>query len=167
MLRLLGESPQGMRMPLLPHRTILVMGAVVDIAMYSVEVPVTGLDLADRLQLPRRHLEAALQALVRKGILVGVRGARGGYKLAKAPGDISVYDISEAIKTIETEELGGLLWAVVVPALTQAEQCFASALRRITVEDLTHSASTQMVSTLSTLTHSSASSAQTTRQISP
>ncbi len=167
MLRLLGESPQGMRMPLLPHRTILVMGAVVDIAMYSVEVPVTGLDLADRLQLPRRHLEAALQALVRKGILVGVRGARGGYKLAKAPGDISVYDISEAIKTIETEELGGLLWAVVVPALTQAEQCFVSALRRITVEDLTHSASTQMVSTLSTLTHSSASSAQTTRQISP
>jgi len=143
------------------------MGAVVDIAMYSVEVPVTGLDLADRLQLPRRHLEAALQALVRKGILVGVRGARGGYKLAKAPGDISVYDISEAIKTIETEELGGLLWAVVVPALTQAEQCFVSALRRITVEDLTHSASTQMVSTLSTLTHSSASSAQTTRQISP
>ncbi len=169
MLRLLGESPQGMRMPLLPHRTILVMGAVVDIAMYSVEVPVTGLDLADRLQLPRRHLEAALQALVRKGILVGVRGARGGYKLAKAPGDISVYDISKAIKETEepNKEFPGLLGAVVVPTLAQAEQCFGSALRRITVEDLTHSASTQMVSTLSTLTHSSASSAQTTRQISP
>jgi Rrf2 family iron-sulfur cluster assembly transcriptional regulator len=131
-------------MPLLPYKTILMIGAVVDIAMYSVEEPVRGPDLADRLHLPRRYLEPVLQTLVRKGILVGVRGARGGYKLAKAPGAISVYDISEAVKTIETEEPSGLLWAVVVPALTQAEQCFASALKRITVEELTHSASTQM-----------------------
>ena len=109
-----------------------------------------------------------MQALVRKGILVGVRGARGGYKLAKAPGAISVYDISEAVKTIETEEPSGLLWAVVVAALTQAEQCSASALKRITVEDLVHSVSTQMVPTLSTLTLSPASSTQTThRQTSP
>jgi len=132
-------------MPLLPHKTILVIGAVVDLAMHSVEEPVTGPDLADRLQLSRRYLEPALQALVREGILVGVRGARGGYKLAKAPGAISVYDIFEAVKTIETEEPSGLLLAVVVSALTQAEQCFAFALMRITVEDLVHSASTQMV----------------------
>jgi Rrf2 family protein len=157
-----------MRMPLLPHKIILVIGAVVDIAMYSGEEPVTGPDLADRLQLSRRYLEPILQALVRKGILVGVRGARGGYKLAKAPGAISVYDISEAIKTTETEEPSGLLWAIVVPALMQAEQCFVSALRRITVEDLTHSASTQMVPALSTPSLSLSSSDQTTRpQISP
>jgi Rrf2 family iron-sulfur cluster assembly transcriptional regulator len=132
-------------MPLLPHKTILVIGAVVDIAMYSVEEPVTGPDLADRLHLPRRHLEPVLRALVREGILVGVRGARGGYKLAKAPGAISVYDIFEAVKTIEIEEQSGLLRTFVVSALTQAEQGFASALKRITVEDLVHSASTQMV----------------------
>jgi Rrf2 family protein len=131
-------------MPLLPHKANLVIGAVVDVAMYSVEEPVTGRDLADRLHLPRRYLESALQALVREGILVGVRGARGGYKLAKAPGAISVYDIFEAVKT-EIEEQSGLLRTFVVSALTQAEQGFASALKRITVEDLVHSASTQMV----------------------
>ena len=132
-------------MTLLPHKTILVIGAVVDLAMHSVEEPVAARDLADRLHLPRRYLEPALQALVREGILQGVRGARGGYKLAKAPEAISVYDISETVKTIEAEESSGLLLAVVVSALTQAEQGFASALKGITVEDLVHSASTQRV----------------------
>ena len=130
-------------MPLLPHRIILVVGAVVDIALHSGNEPVSAHDLAERLQQRRRYLDPVLQALARKGILVGVRGARGGYKLAKAPGAISVYDIFEAAQTIETEEPSGLLRTVVVSALTQAQQCFASALKRVTVEDLVHSASTQ------------------------
>ena len=168
MLRLLRESPQGRLMPSLSYKTVLMIGAVVDVALHSGKELVTAHDLADRLHFPRRNLEPVLQTLVRKGILVGKRGARGGYKLAKARGAISVYDISEAVKTIEAEEPSGLLLAVVAAALTQAEQCFASALKRITVEDLVHSVSTQMVPTLSTLTLSSASSTQTThRQTSP
>jgi hypothetical protein len=74
----------GTRMPLLPSRTILAIGAVVEIEMYSGKEPVTVPDLARRLQLPRRHLEPLLQALVREGILVGLRGPNGGYRLAKA-----------------------------------------------------------------------------------
>ena len=136
-------------MPSLPHKTIVVIGAVVDIALHSGNEPVSALDLADRLELPRRHLEPALHALVREGILVGVRGPRGGYKLAKARQAISVYDISEAAKTVETEtpskKFSGLLGAVVMPALAQAEQCFASALKGITVEDLVQTASLQML----------------------
>ena len=162
MLRLLRESPQGRLMPSLSYKTVLMIGAVVDVALHSGKELVTGPDLADRLQLSRRYLESALQALVHEGILVGVRGPRGGYKLAKAPGAISVYDISEAVKTIETEEPNGLLLTVVAAALTQAEQCFASALRRITVKDLVHSVGTQMVPTRSALTLSS--STQTTRR---
>jgi Rrf2 family protein len=130
-------------MLLLPHKTVLVVGAVIDIAMYSVEEPVRGPDLADRLQVSRRYLEPVLQALVRKDILVGMRGARGGYKLAKAPGAISVHDICEAAETVETEEPGGLLRTVVVSALTQAEQRFVSVLKRITVKDLVHDVNTK------------------------
>jgi len=135
-------------MPLLPHRTILAIGAVVDVALHSVEERVSLRDLADRLNLPRRrYLEPDLQALVREGILVGVRGQRGGYKLAKAPGAISVYDISRAVKETEepNKEFPGLLGAVVVPTLAQAEQCFGSALKRITVEDLVRAASLQLL----------------------
>ena len=137
-------------MPLLPCRTILAIGAVVDIAIYSGKEPVTGPDLADRLQLSRRRLEPLLQAFVREGILVGLRGPNGGYRLAKAPKAISVFDISEATKTLEAENsttrrFSGLLEAVVMPTLAQAEQGFASALARISVEDLVQSASLQML----------------------
>jgi len=132
-----------MRMPLLPHRIILAVGAVVDIALHSGKEPVSARDLADRLQLPGRHLEPVLQTLVRKGILRGVRGRKGGYKLGKARGAISVYDISKAVK--ETEKPPGLLGAVVVQTLAQAEQCFGSTLKRITVEDLVRAARLQLL----------------------
>ena len=136
-------------MPLLPHKTIVVIGAIVDIALHSSKEPVSAIDVAARLQLPRRHLEPALQALVRKGILVGLRGPRGGYRLAKARQAISVRDISEAVKDLEagkpSGEFSGLLGAVVMPALAQAEQCFASALGRISVEDLVQTATLQML----------------------
>src|SRR5262245_29426337 len=117
-------------MPLLPGKTIVVIGAVVDIALHAGKEPVSAFDVSDRLHLRRRYLEHVLQALVREGILVGLRGPRGGYRLAKAQQAISVFDISEAVKTIGTEqpsrEFAGLLDAVVMPALAQAEQGFAS-----------------------------------------
>src|SRR5215470_20326409 len=115
------QITRGKRMPLLPSRTILAIGAVVDVAMYSGTEPVTAPDLAHRLQLPRRHLEPLLQALVREGILVGLRGPKGGYRLAKARQATSVFDIAEAAKTLEVQnpsrEFSGLAGAVVMPTL--------------------------------------------------
>ncbi len=134
-------------MPLLPSRSILAIGAVVDIALHSSDGPVLALDLGKRLKLPHRHLEPVLQALVREGILVGVRGPGGGYKLAKARQAISAYDVAEAVRTIEAEEryreFLGLLGTVVVAPLAEVEQGLASALSRIRVEDLVQAASLQ------------------------
>jgi Rrf2 family protein len=124
------------------------IGAVVDIALHPVEELVSSRDIADRLQLPARSLEPVLQALAREGILAGVRGARGGYKLAKARGAISVYDISEAVRTVETEEpkeFPGLLGSVVVPMLADAEAELETRLKRITVDDLVRAASLQLL----------------------
>ena len=134
----------GNRMPLLPRKIILAIGAVVDIALHSDKEP---RDLAYRLQLSGRYLDPVLQTLVRKGILQGVRGMNGGYMLAKARDAISVYDISKAVKETEepNKEFPGLLGAVVVPTLAQAEQCFGSTLKRITVEDLVRAASLQLL----------------------
>ena len=60
-----AESSCGGRMSSLPHKTILMIGAVVEIALHSVDELVSSRDLADRLHLARRYLEPALQALVR------------------------------------------------------------------------------------------------------
>jgi len=136
-------------MLLLPRKTIVVIGAVVDIALHAAKRPVLALDLADRLRLPRRYLEPALQALGRQGILVGMAGRRGGYRLAKARQAISVYEICEAVETLEAEEPNNqsswLLDTMALPALEEAEVCFESALKHISVEDLVRAATLQML----------------------
>ncbi|NBQ40628.1 MAG: transcriptional regulator, partial [Alphaproteobacteria bacterium] len=69
-------------MNLLSRRSLLAIAAVVDIAIHARPDPVAAKHLAERHQLPPRHLETILQALVRAGILKGVRGPKGGYELA-------------------------------------------------------------------------------------
>ena len=61
----------------------LALEAVVDVAYHGGAEPVQSQDIARRLGLPRRYLEQVLQQLVRAGVLKGVRGPRGGYRLAR------------------------------------------------------------------------------------
>ena len=56
-------------MILLSRRSLLSIAAVVDIALHSRPMPVSAKMLAGRHDLPPRHLETVLQALVRDGIL--------------------------------------------------------------------------------------------------
>ena len=132
-------------MPLLPRKGILAIAAVIDIALNARGRPVAAKALAIRHNLPPRHLEPVLQALVRHGILKGIRGPRGGYELARERRRITADDILRAAGTAdELNEMSltesKLLSKVVMPALAQAEHAFSNALARITIEDLMHSA---------------------------
>src|ERR1041385_4988847 len=77
-------------MSLLPRKGLLAIVAVVDVALNARERPVSARKLAARHNLPARHLEPVLQALVHEGIFNGVRGPRGGYELAREKKRISV-----------------------------------------------------------------------------
>ena len=145
----LGRVPRffvrGSVMPLLPRKNVLAIAAVTDIALNARNRPVAAKALASRHRLPPRHLEPVLQALVREGILKGVRGPRGGYELAREQRRITVDDILRAARTVEDgsdEPVTGsaLLSQVVGPAIAQAEHAFSHALSRISVEDLTRAA---------------------------
>jgi Rrf2 family protein len=132
-------------MLLLPRKGVLAIAAVLDIAMNARGRPVAAKSLASRHRLPPRHLEPVLQALVRQGILRGVRGPRGGYELARKEGDIAADEILRAAGTVEDDNDGALaestlLMNVVVPALACAERTFSAALARITIADLAKSA---------------------------
>jgi Rrf2 family iron-sulfur cluster assembly transcriptional regulator len=131
-------------MLLLPRKGLLAIAAVLDIAMNARGRPVAAKSLANRHHLPPRHLEPVLQALVRQGILRGVRGPRGGYELARHEGDIGADEILRAAGTVEDHNEpplndSTLLANVVVPALARAEEKFSEALARITVADLAKS----------------------------
>lgn len=77
--------------------------AVIDIAYNAADEPVQSSEVTRRQGIPRRHLEPVLQQLVRAGVLDGVRGPRGGYRLAKDRKLITVGDIARVIAALEGE----------------------------------------------------------------
>jgi len=128
-------------MPLVSRKGILAIAAVIDVAVNCRTRPVSAKALAARHKLPPRHLEPVLQALVREGILRGVRGPHGGYELAREHCSVTVEDILRAINSADDDAHlllpnSALATRVVKPALIEAERSFSSALGRISVEDM-------------------------------
>lgn len=127
-------------MSLLSRKGLLAIAAVLDIALHSKSRPVSAKALAARHALPSRHLEPVLQALVRDGVLKGIRGPRGGYELGRDRKRITADDILKAAGTIDenpaSASTSALLDDVVLHAMAQAERAFATALARISIEDL-------------------------------
>ena len=130
-------------MSLLPRKGLLAIAAVVDVALNAHERPVSARKLAARQNLPARHLEPVLQALVHEGIFNGLRGPRGGYALARERKKISVADILRAAGTVEDDNPkhgSRILDEVVQPAIAEAERAFTAALARLNLEDITRRA---------------------------
>ncbi|HXJ64801.1 MAG TPA: Rrf2 family transcriptional regulator [Actinomycetota bacterium] len=57
--------------------------------------------LAEYHGVPEAYLAKHLQALSRAGVVEAVPGARGGYRLARPPDDITVLDVVEAVDGAE------------------------------------------------------------------
>lgn len=58
--------------------------------------PVAARELAERERLPGDYVEQILLRLRRAGIVTAVRGAKGGYRLARDPATITVHDVMTA-----------------------------------------------------------------------
>lgn len=54
-------------------------------------------EIASQYNIPIELLAKVLQRLVRRGLLASQQGTRGGYQLARVPGQISVADVIQAI----------------------------------------------------------------------
>ena len=118
-------------MPLLVRKSVLAIAAVTDIAVHGDARPMTAKALASRYGLPARHLEPVLQALVRHGILKGIRGPRGGYELARERSRISADQILQAAANAEDNAISlvrsQLLDEVIRPAISEAERVLGRA----------------------------------------
>lgn len=127
-------------MSLLSRKDLLAIVAVLDVALNGRAEPVRAQALAARHNLPPRHLEPVLQALVRGGIFDGVRGPRGGYRLSRERRRISVADILRAAGSVEDGAAkvarSRILSDVVLPAVADAERAFTAALARLTIDEL-------------------------------
>jgi len=119
---------------------VLAIAAVVDVAINARARPVSAKALAARHRLPPRHLEPVLQALVRDGILKGIRGPHGGYELGRERSHITADDILRAATTVEEIEAippgSSLVNDVIWPALAETERTVSVALGRINIDDM-------------------------------
>lgn len=88
----------------LSKKMLFAIEAVLDIAYHSGSEPVQSREITRRQDIPRRYLEQALQQLVREDVLIGVRGPRGGYRLARERRRISIGDIVRAVRKMETSD---------------------------------------------------------------
>ncbi len=60
---------------------------MIDLAQQSGEAYIPLRDIAERQNISEKYLEAVIKSLVSEGLLTGMRGKGGGYKLTKFPQD--------------------------------------------------------------------------------
>jgi Rrf2 family iron-sulfur cluster assembly transcriptional regulator len=126
----------------LSRKTLLALEAVIDIAFNARPEPVQAKEITARQGVPQRYLEQVMQQLVRAGVLKGVRGPRGGYRLARERRRISVGDVvrvAESIEDGEEEKIrprSELGLRIVAPLIQTLQDDIMAQLDAISIEDL-------------------------------
>jgi Rrf2 family protein len=132
-------------MSLVPTRGLLAVLAVLDIALNATERPLSAKSLATRYNLAPRYLEPMLQMLVHVGILKGIRGPHGGYRLGRPPSSLTVAEILQAALADNNDPYPPLkrnpvVARVILPSLDLAERMMSDTLKSITIEALANRA---------------------------
>ena len=86
--------------------------AMIDLAQYSEQDAVSISSIAQRQKISESYLEQLVAKLKKAGLVVSIRGAAGGYRLARPASGISVGDVLRALEgdvravicTAQTEE---------------------------------------------------------------
>lgn len=72
--------------------------ALVDLAVNTVDAPVPLADIAGRQKISLNYLEQVFGQLRKSGIVRSIKGAGGGYRLAKSAEQITVKEILEVLE---------------------------------------------------------------------
>ncbi len=115
--------------------------AVIDIAFYSGIKPVQNIEIANRQGIPKRYLEQTLQSLVKNNILVGSRGPKGGYRLARERRKIKISEIIESVDKQAEENapksmISEISKKVINPMIYNVYQESFEKFQKISVEDI-------------------------------
>ncbi len=82
--------------------------AMLDLAFHSQTRPVTLTDIATRQTISLSYLEQLFARLRKAGMVKGVRGPGGGYKLSRGAEDINIADIIVAVdEQVDSTKCGG------------------------------------------------------------
>ncbi len=71
---------------------------MVDLALHGGEEPVQLKEIAEREQISEKYLERLMSMMKGAGFVRSVRGARGGYLLAKPVGEVNLREVVNALE---------------------------------------------------------------------
>jgi Rrf2 family cysteine metabolism transcriptional repressor len=128
----------------LSTRTRYGIRAIVEIAESNNSGPIQIKKIAERQDISVKYLEQLMSILKSAGFVRSVRGAKGGYMLAKPPNHIKISDVFDSLEghvtTVECVEnrdycaraadcVARQVWA-------QVQQAIQNVLQSITLQDL-------------------------------
>ncbi|MFY9142735.1 RrF2 family transcriptional regulator [Sulfuricurvum sp.] len=74
------------------------LAAMYELALHYGQGHLQIREIAEKANIPQNYLEQILATLRKEGLIQSIRGAGGGYLLAKAPNYIPVYEILVALE---------------------------------------------------------------------
>lgn len=81
--------------------------ALIDLALYSDKEAVSIQSISNRQNISDSYLEQLMRKLKKEGLVCSMRGAQGGYRLARPAKEISVGDVLRALEgSIEAVSCG-------------------------------------------------------------
>ena len=110
-------------------------------------LPVAARDISESERLPGDYVEQILLRLRRAGLVESVRGARGGYRLARDPALISVHDVMQACEhqtfemncdahPVDEERCNPAAGCTIRPVWQALQQRVDALLKSISIADL-------------------------------
>ena len=82
--------------------------AILDVALYECDGPVSVSDVAERQGLSPSYLEKLFSNLKKKGLVSGRKGPGGGYKLTESSHLITIANVIDAVnETVDATKCGG------------------------------------------------------------
>lgn len=113
--------------------------ALVDLAYNLNGGPAQVRQIAKRQQIPQRFLEQIFAKLRQADVVVGKRGPRGGYSLAKEPSDIKLEEVMRALRPKlqeDNRENAPALAELIDTVWSEIEGSFQSTLRSVSLKNL-------------------------------
>jgi Rrf2 family protein len=111
-------------------------------SQYQQGEPLQIRQIADKQLIPDRYLEQLLATMRRGGLIKSLRGAKGGYLLAREPWKIDLFEIVKCLEGAERQAASGdtvpktVESAVVMEVWREVDAGVDEVLQRYTLQDL-------------------------------
>ena len=113
--------------------------ALVDLAYNLKGGPAQVRQIAKRQKIPQRFLEQIFAKLRQANVVIGKRGPRGGYSLAKDPADVRLEEVMKALRPRLQEDTrtdAPALAELIDTVWSEIEGSFHSTLRGVSLANL-------------------------------